>query len=267
MLGEGNALHLQIASDLHVEFFQDLDEKIIIEPSAPYLALVGDIGIPSKCTYRRLLERESPKFKHIFVVAGNHEYYQGEYNEVQDLLKKTCSKFPNVTFLQKGSVWLPECGVRILGTTLWSHVPPEYSNDVSKALNDYNYIRLLEPGAHKARKITVSDVNSWHADELAWLQEEIQKAKDAGEKVVVLTHHAPSVNGTSHPRHKGSTINSAFSTDLEYLMGEHVKSWVFGHTHYSSDQKIRGTQVVSNQLGYALFNEAGGFRPDFFIKV
>jgi len=58
MLGEGNALHLQIASDLHVEFFQDLDEKIIIEPSAPYLALVGDIGIPSKCTYRRLLERE-----------------------------------------------------------------------------------------------------------------------------------------------------------------------------------------------------------------
>lgn len=35
-------------------------------------------------------------------------------------------------------------------------------------------------------------------------------------------------------------------------MPSEVKSWVFGHTHYSTDFKEGGIRLVSNQRGYAL---------------
>lgn len=38
--------------------------------------------------------------------------------------------------------------------------------------------------------------------------------------------------------------------DLEYLLDDTVKIWAFGHTHYTSDQVIRNTRVVSNQCRY-----------------
>jgi hypothetical protein len=102
---------------------------------------------------------------------------------------------------------------------------------------------------------------------LAWLKAEIQEAKNKGEKVVIFTHHAPSVNGTSAPRYAGSANNCAFASNLEYMMGDPVLLWAFGHTHYSSDQNINGTRVVSNQVGYITMAEKSQFVPGQVVSV
>jgi len=65
------SLKIQVASDLHCEFFAEID-RIKIEPSADVLCLAGDIGIVGKRgTYEALLKRESEKFKQVFVILGN----------------------------------------------------------------------------------------------------------------------------------------------------------------------------------------------------
>jgi hypothetical protein len=34
------------------------------------------------------------------------------------------------------------------------------------------------------------------------------------------------------------------------MMGDNLKMWVYGHTHYNADINVNGTRVVSNQVGY-----------------
>jgi hypothetical protein len=104
-------------------------------------------------------------------------------------------------------------------------------------------------------------------------------------KVVVLTHHAPSKFRCIHPEAAG--IEEICYDDLEWMMEDpvvrvicvscHVRCvvfgvseltvgtrhtrltiavcgnqvvWGFGHTHWSSDNIINSTRVVSNQCGY-----------------
>ena len=67
---------IQIASDLHLEFYGDnpIPYKDIIVPGAPILALLGDIGLPiaSDGHYERFLHHMADQFQLVLVVAGNH---------------------------------------------------------------------------------------------------------------------------------------------------------------------------------------------------
>jgi predicted phosphohydrolase len=197
---------------------------IKINPSAPYLVLAGDIGIPQLPTYEQLLTRESQRFHTVFVVAGNHEFYNGEYTAVKFSIAAICKKFPNVVFLDKTSYWLQESKVRVLGTTLWSHVPAQNAPDVQNGLNDYRLIK------YSSRALTVQDTVQFFNDEVAWLKREIQTARQKNEKVLIVTHHAPLKKGTSDPRYETSTIECAFTSDLSSMLGDPVKAWIYGHT-------------------------------------
>eukprot|EP01027_Heterolobosea_sp_BB2_P016724 GEZU01023767.1.p1 GENE.GEZU01023767.1~~GEZU01023767.1.p1 ORF type:complete len:219 (-),score=29.90 GEZU01023767.1:177-833(-) len=196
----------------------------------------------------------------VFVVAGNHEFYCSEYYCTKERIKEICMKSEKLCFLDRTSVLYD--GVRVLGCTLWSFVPEDRAQQVAGSLNDYHLIKIVEPDA-PARRITVADTMKWHQEDVAWLKNEIAKAKQNQEKVVILTHHAPSVNGTSAPEFDGSSQNCAFSSDLTEMMDDPVALWAFGHTHYSSDQNIKGTRVVSNQLGYMRGNQSEAeYHPD-----
>jgi len=237
-----------------------------LAPNAPYLALLGDIGYPTaNAKYQDLLLAASQKFKKVFVLAGNHEYYNAEYFAVKKKIQDICSLKDNLIFLDKTSLLVD--GIRVLGTTLWSYVPPESAASVASYLNDYRLIRVKNPVNSKFEPLTVAQSVAWFQDELKWLEEQIAMAKANGEKVVIFTHHAPSLKGTSDPQYDGSPNNSAFATNLERLMGDPVVLWCFGHTHFSSDQVINGTRVVSNQVGYIAMSEKSGFVPGKVVSV
>lgn len=71
-----NGISIQISSDIHLEFYGDksIDYSQIIIPSAPILALLGDIGIPESenTIYRDFLLHMADKFELVLVIAGNH---------------------------------------------------------------------------------------------------------------------------------------------------------------------------------------------------
>eukprot|EP00026_Physarum_polycephalum_P009745 Phypoly_transcript_09879.p1 GENE.Phypoly_transcript_09879~~Phypoly_transcript_09879.p1 ORF type:complete len:267 (+),score=34.75 Phypoly_transcript_09879:469-1269(+) len=257
----------QIISDMHVEFpkVREFLPAEALEPKAPYLAMLGDIGYPSQPKYQELLLAMADRFQKVFVIAGNHEYYKAEYYSTKQKIKEICALKNNIIYMDKTSILVD--GVRVLGTTLWSYVPPDKILPVANALNDYHLIKVQDPNTNQASLLCVEQSVEWFNDELNWLKEQIALAKQNGERVVVFTHHAPLVKGTSHPRFDNSPHNCAFSSDLQDILGDPIDLWCFGHTHYSSDQTVKGTRVVSNQVGYIAMQEKAGFKPGMVVSI
>jgi hypothetical protein len=66
------AVLLQYLSDVHLEFRQKLPRVV---PKGDILILAGDIGYPFSGLYEEFLRKMTHSFKKVFLVVGNHEYY------------------------------------------------------------------------------------------------------------------------------------------------------------------------------------------------
>eukprot|EP00698_Gefionella_okellyi_P011743 TRINITY_DN3120_c0_g1_i3.p1 TRINITY_DN3120_c0_g1~~TRINITY_DN3120_c0_g1_i3.p1 ORF type:complete len:296 (-),score=52.96 TRINITY_DN3120_c0_g1_i3:31-918(-) len=249
-------LRLQIASDIHSEFYASAAPDNAIIPQARYLALLGDIGIAFDPRYEAFIATQASRFEKVLVIAGNHEYYQlttqqqqrRSVAECNEEIARVCAKWPNVIFLNQTSMMLD--GVRVLGAVLWTHVPPQCWEEVGDQLNDYRVIYKTA-----TETVTVHDTTEWHRQTVNWIKSEIAQSLARNEQhMIVLTHHAPYMHGVSDPQFEDGLLSSGFSTDLRHLFrasGSNIHTWVYGHTHYNNDQTVDGTRLVSNMRGYA----------------
>jgi hypothetical protein len=152
--------------------------------------------------------------------------------------------------------------VTVLGCTLWSHIPPTASEVVGRHLNDFRKICQWSVESH----------NSAHSADAAWLDRECAKikAEEPGRRVVIFTHHAPAIYGTSAPAHQNSVVSSGFATDMTVrsCWDHPVSLWAFGHTHFSCDFVQDNVRVVSNQRGYeGKETSHNRFSEDFVLHI
>jgi len=262
-------MKFQVLSDIHLEFPGVLD---IIEETppvlAPNLALLGDIGYPSKKEYQEFVLKQSKRFERVFLVAGNHEYYKGIYEDVNEEIAKLCATTTNVFFMNKIDLWFEEENTVVLGTTLWSNIPEDVKDYAKFSCNDYRQIYLragAEDTPEKKRKLTPDDQNEWHKSDVEWLKTQIEKAKQKNFKVVVFTHHAPTDKNTLLPEEQDQPFQYITMTNLEHMLGDPVNLWCFGHSHRTSVQMLKGTKVASNQLGYVTMGEKDALFDPFFM--
>jgi len=82
----------QLLSDIHLEFPSALEHFPPFPVLAPYLFLVGDIGYPSKESYAKFLFAQSERYKGVFILAGNHEYYKTIYQQAKRDIIKICEQ-------------------------------------------------------------------------------------------------------------------------------------------------------------------------------
>ncbi|KAK3303710.1 Metallo-dependent phosphatase-like protein [Chaetomium strumarium] len=229
---------VQILSDLHLEV-GDQYSAFTFPVSAPFLLLGGDIGrLIDYDAYRGFLQAQVVRYRRVFLVLGNHEFYGLDYPSGLEAAQRL-SKEPTLT---NGL-----SSLTILGCTLWSAIPADSSSVVEAKVNDFKKIELWSVQKH----------NQLHTEEVDWLRDRVvQVMTDAASgksRLLIATHHAPCIEGTSRPEHTSNPWTSAFATDLIDGNGwEGVKVWVFGHTHYSSRFVRDGIRVVSNQRGYVL---------------
>jgi len=272
-------LQIQIASDLHLEMLNGKKVERFFEfvnPSAPYLALVGDIcSFNDPYTLKALFEAVSMAFEKVLYVPGNHEYYVSKgkpWKTKEKLLARAreLAKGTNVTILDNESVVLD--GVRVIGSTLWSNVPRIHYNFIENYLNDYRSIyRATEEGQQKL--ITCEDTVQYHKQAVQYLTQQLFQAYRNKEPVLVLTHHAPSFRNTSAQQYQGKIGTLGFATDLTHLFGSHVSTWVFGHTHWCCDNNEKGTRVISNAKGYTSgffaekYKKGHEYKEDLVITV
>ncbi|KAL9653731.1 hypothetical protein ABK040_016659 [Willaertia magna] len=258
-------MKIQVASDLHVEHFSDLNKfheqyKLVKETNfklfenviGDILILAGDVANVRKSSFKEFLQEISIKFSHILMVAGNHEYYGNDYNSCLEQMKNICKEFTNIYFLDKTKIEINN--LIFLGCTLWSNIPKENLTTVNNSMNDYRLIKFNNT------TLTTTDTCQFFKEDYDWLQFQLQQLNNnnlENKKIIIITHHAPLNYGVSDPEYENSTdsfklqLNSAFCSDCSNLMKSFkIDFWIFGHTHYSSLQKCNKTICLSNQLGY-----------------
>jgi predicted phosphodiesterase len=93
---------------VHLEF----GEQCLPNTDADIVVAAGDIGVFDQgLAWLRSIN------KPVIYIAGNHEFYNGEYHDVLQMLRRECSG-SNIQFLDK-DVFIFQ-GVRFLGCTLWA---------------------------------------------------------------------------------------------------------------------------------------------------
>lgn len=231
-------MRIQIISDLHLEF----DNNFNISKNADYIALCGDIGYPGDNSFKKIIKMCSKKFKKVFLISGNHEYYNSDILSTHKKIEKVTSSYDNVFFLNN-TIYNISNDCIILGTTLWSYIEDDYKYLIETSINDYKLIKKDN------RKLTVDDTNKLFLENKKWIEDVLKENKH--KKIIVLTHHAPSYKAIPD-KYKGHFINQGFVNDLDYLLKDNsnIKYWFFGHTHTSFNFKINQTLCVCNPRGY-----------------
>lgn len=241
-------MQLQFASDLHLEFFKTSAVDKIIDPAAPYLALLGDIGYPFSDIYQTFIDWCSKHYSKVFVISGNHEYYTARLStnftmtEIDDQIQKVCSSHPNVHYLNRNTHQLTD-DIVILGTTLWSFIPPNDRHIVNFCMNDYRNIYGTNTSL-----VAPEDTVKLHTENVKWLEEQLVTYQN--KTIIVLTHHLPSFK-LINVKYINEPTNSAFASSLDHLMDTYpIKYWLCGHTHSSTKQIIGSTTCLINPHGY-----------------
>lgn len=253
---------IQFASDLHLEFYKNGNFPRL-KQSAPYLVLAGDIGYPFHRSYGEYLESLSPLYKKIFIISGNHEYYQNTEDkktmmEVDQKIDEIVNSLDNVEYLNNKSSII-EDNVKIIGTTLWSNIPKQKSYMFNYGMSDYHSIYTGDPSIN----ITTETTTDIHRQNVDWLETELKNSLD--DKVVVVTHHLPSLEFISE-QYKTHPLNNAFYTKLDRLITKPVVAWIAGHTHQCKTFLYNDVQCGVNSRGYP-HEVYSGFRDDAVMYI
>lgn len=250
-------------SDLHLEFSCGrLSVPKTDDDKDTILVLAGDIGLAAKtATYKEFVEDMSVQFKEVIYVMGNHEHYKGKFRTTKTKLLEAFADCPNVHILEKDVRVFD--GVAFIGATLWTsmnNMDPFVMMDVKTNMNDYKTIRNGPVSMPWKCKLDPMDTVGDHLNAVHYIFEEIPKQKEAGNKVVVVTHMAPSWQSVDE-KFKMDPMNGAYVSNLDYkIVDADPQLWFHGHTHVSLDYNIENTRVICNPRGY---DTGTDLNPDF----
>jgi len=258
-------------SDLHLES-QTLEMAL---PKGDVLIIAGDLcharcldpvrtdgySIAQRDRAMRVIDEALRKFAHVLLIAGNHEHYDGVFEETPELLRR---HLPSVTVLNDEAVEIE--GVRFYGSTLWTDLGQQSEAEVTairKGMGEYFFVKTRGGPDQPLAKLRPADTHKAH--ETAWKRLQEAVTAEPHRPTVVITHHAPSRLGLN-PRFLGSPLDPAYASSLdeEIATFKNVPVWVHGHSHIAKTYRIGNTVVRSNALGFAA---KGGAARDFSVKA
>jgi predicted phosphodiesterase len=270
---------ISLVSDVHLEF-GDLDFEN--DQGAEVLILGGDICVAQDIAQRDpygvmgpeyrsnrfhdFFQRCHDRFPHVIYIAGNHEYYNGDFATAFTHLKDVLGYLPNLHILEKESITISD--TTFLCGTLWTDMnreDPDTLYRIRSYMNDFRIIRDSRYPVHykdsegkrhtRDGRFSPEASVEEHRAMLKFVKESIE-ANPTG-KYVVVGHHAPSRSST-HPRDSRELImNGGYSSELDDFILDHpqIKLWTHGHTHEDFDYQIGSCRILCNPRGYVNYEE------------
>jgi predicted phosphodiesterase len=250
-------MKIRVLSDLHLEFADWTPPPV----DADVIVLAGDIHVGV-----RGLEWARKQFPAtpIIYVAGNHEFYGGQMQQVSAALHEAADRL-GIHLLDADELVLG--GARFLGATLWTDFA--FYGSGSKLIRSMNVARQ---GVSDFRMIRLSNTELFqpelaremHLAQVQWLEGKLAEAFDG--PTIVATHYLPH-RQSIHPKYEGDQFNPAFASDLGHLVRFPVVLWIHGHTHESLDYVVNGTRVVCNPRGYLPMEPNAAFDPGLTVDA
>jgi len=274
-------MHFRLLSDLHNEF-KPFDLPPLPTDKDDILILAGDIGLavkPKETLY--LVPEWQKQFRKVIHICGNHEYYHSSLLRAKIKIREYYAQFEphNIIFADNEVVRIDD--VSFVCSTLWT----DYNNgnplamlSAQQGLNDFKLIRTGVLDMPYLRKSNPYDYMNLHIAGKDFIFRAIVEEKEKGQKVVVVSHHAPSTMSIDFARYGNDILNWAYVSSLEDpIMDTSPIMWVHGHTHTSFHYEIGDTRVITNPRGYAkkipkveppvYVNENPNFDPTLRIEV
>jgi len=254
-------MKVRLMSDLHLDFrymhYRWLGEDVLV--------LAGDIGEGiSGVTWleeelQSTIKENRPK--HVIYVAGNHEFYGGDIQEVLANLKSACGS-AGFYFLENSNLAVD--GVNFVGATLWTDYNL-YQNEYRAKLVAQSMMNDFRQITFEGRKLSPDDIQQIHQGSVASIIKNCSEGTRRGLRNVVITHHLPTEKATSS-KYWGSSLNPAFASDLEWIIQDQdIVYWLCGHSHTRKTEKVYDTTVEVNPRGYP--GELTYFVPDLILEV
>lgn len=253
-------MRIQIASDLHIEFYRKRmppREKFQAVEDRDVLVLAGDIGVQMMA--RRFIE-EQIEISPVIYVPGNHEYYTKTPRAKVDV------RWKELEGLKSGSHYLVGESVRIDGVHFWGapwysdfwDAKERYHSIIRKQIMDFED-QIGLPGPWTPRRHVAA-----HHEQTDLL---IEAMKSDGPDVVIT--HWPPTRGAIHPDFRGDVYNPYYYNNKPNLARRvGAKLWVSDHTHEPYDYQEGKTRCIGNPAGYPDEHRIGTlFRPDCVVRI
>lgn len=261
-------MKFRIISDLHIDInahYED-DNMLKFDPDAFYL-IAGDTSGSYTITSNFI---ENHINQGVFIL-GNHEGYEADRERhidtnltKENIADKLSRDFPltsKVSFLENQYKEIGE-DIIVVGCTLYTdfRLYEDFDYDQTYAMkyahnrmNDFRYVYTYKNTRRTYRLVTPSDYVNYFNTSLNFIEETCNKFPD--KKIVVVTHHAPSMRSI-RGRYVTDLLSAAYASPLEDFIKAHdnIKLWVHGHIHSVAEYKFRNrAQVISCPFGY--YNE------------
>lgn len=266
-------MKIDVISDCHLEFGD------LILPGGDVLVMAGDMmvadvfrpertdhgGLILAKRFRRFLEEEMPKYRKVIYIAGNHEHYHGVFDHTHSLLRKEMPE--NVVFLENEFTMIDD--VMLFGATFWTDMnkrDPDTLYMVRQSMNDFRIIDREVDG----RKGTLQPKDCADAFDRSVTALATGYAAYTGEKMVVVSHHAPSILSVPEEYKHSHRMNGAYFSHLEEFIMDRpgINLWIHGHMHMPVSYKIGETRVFSNPRGYIGHEpQASTFDPSRSVEI
>lgn len=250
-------MKVHIFSDLHREFG---DAK----PALTECDLVIAAGDIATKTHGVKWLAEFFAGKPILTVAGNHEFYGGNWPSILTKMKGA-AEGASVRVLENETCEVN--GWRFFGATLWTDFAINGRSQQAEAMaedsmNDFKRIHNSDRGYCK---LLPQHVRSEHLFTVCQLRDFL--AAGDPRRSVVITHHAPS-SQSLRDNWASDLLAPAYGSNLEPLIEEFQPLlWVHGHVHHSRDYYIGNTRVLCNPHGYLAMEENAEFDPALVVDL
>jgi Icc-related predicted phosphoesterase len=256
-------MRLQIMSDLHVRYpgargFPKL------APGVDVVVIAGDVCEGLSNAVR--LARIAYPVNEIVLVAGNHEFYgKASYGEELESGRE-CAFLEGVHLLENNTAIFGD--LRIVGATLWTdyallgEVSHVHAMQVAQDLmRDHKRIKWRKNPWSRFRPI---EARMLHLNSRRFIEHQLAQHHEG--PTIVVSHHAP-IREAIEPTLREKLISAAYASDLREIIDRYRPLyWIWGHTHYSLDERRGQTRMLSNPCGYGSENDAH-FDPAFTIEI
>ena len=254
-------MKIQVLSDLHIEHGGHVPAH---HPEADVIVLAGDLAPYAEGLIESVAEHWATA-PHIVYVLGNHEFYGTQIDETRARLAEECAR-ARIHLLDPGTIRIG--GVQFIGATLWTDLELEGKADeigahlrVSRGISDF-----LGAIQHQGRDFTTGESVERHRADRAFIERELEEAEHAGDRVVVVTHHAPSPRSI-RPWFEGDPFNCAFASNLDRMIERYQPElWIHGHMHDPVDEQLGRTRLLANPAGYR-YEAKRGFAPALCVEL
>jgi len=226
---------------------------------------------------------KTTNFLSYIIIPGNHEYYNHDFNETQEMFAtfaqflKDTPEYQNVYFSAVFDVVLIE-DVQFMFGPMWTDGGQTFSEQLAlpRYLNDF---RVISDGN---KRFTVDRMREEFANFVFCLNDALLTT--TASKNVLVTHHLPSYQAIDPMYRDSSPCNGGFAVNLiDYIDGsllEKIDVMCYGHTHGANREVITlescdtPVQLFCNPRGYprrisetGIVFESVNFDPDVLFDL